>query len=219
MKRIAVMVSGGGSNLQAILDAIDRGEIAGRVVKVISSSRKAYALERARSRNIPALALPKAAFKAEEECARARHEALIEAEPDLVVLAGYLGILGEETIRAFPNRILNIHPALIPSFCGKGMYGHHVHEAALAYGVKLSGATVHFVSEAIDAGPIVLQRAVPVEPGDTPDSLAARILPVEHEILPEAVRLFCEDRIEICGRSVTILPPGGFADEAGKAGK
>ena len=207
MKKIVAMVSGGGTNLQAIFDAIDRGEIDAEVTLVISSARKAYALERARARGIPTLALPIKAFATPEECQAARHRALVEAQPDLIVLAGYLGILGAETIRAFPGRILNIHPALIPSFCGKGMYGHHVHEAALEYGVKVSGATVHFVSEDIDAGPIVFQGSVPVEEGDTPDTLAARILPVEHTLLPEAVRLFCQDRIVIDGRRVKILPP------------
>ena len=207
MKNIVAMVSGGGTNLQAIFDAIDRGEIDGQVTMVISSARKAYALERARMRGIPTLALPLKAFKTTEECQQARHDALVKANPDLIVLAGYLGILGEKTIRAFKGRILNIHPALIPSFCGKGMYGHHVHEAALKYGVKLSGATVHFVSEDIDAGPIVFQGSVPVMDDDTPDSLAARILPVEHELLPRAVALFCQDRIKIDGRSVSILPP------------
>lgn len=207
MKKIVAMVSGGGTNLQAIFDAIDRGEIDAEVTLVISSARKAYALERARARGIPTLALPMKAFATPEECQAARHRALVEAQPDLIVLAGYLGILGAETIRAFPGRILNIHPALIPSFCGKGMYGHHVHEAALEYGVKVSGATVHFVSEDIDAGPIVFQGSVPVEEGDTPDTLVARILPVEHTLLPEAVRLFCQDRIVIDGRRVKILPP------------
>ncbi|MGN1070016.1 MAG: formyltransferase family protein, partial [Candidatus Fimadaptatus sp.] len=134
MKKIVAMVSGGGTNLQAIFDAIDRGEIDAEVTLVISSARKAYALERARARGIPTLALPMKAFATPEECQAARHRALVEAQPDLIVLAGYLGILGAETIRAFPGRILNIHPALIPSFCGKGMYGHHVHEAALEYG-------------------------------------------------------------------------------------
>ena len=207
MKKIVAMVSGGGTNLQAIFDAIDRGEIDAEVTLEISSARKAYALERARARGIPTLALPMKAFATPEECQAARHRALVEAQPDLIVLAGYLGILGAETIRAFPGRILNIHPALIPSFCGKGMYGHHVHEAALEYGVKVAGATVHFVSEDIDAGPIVFQGSVPVEEGDTPDTLAARILPVEHTLLPEAVRLFCQDRIVIDGRRVKILPP------------
>lgn len=206
MKKIVAMVSGGGTNLQAIFDAIDRGEIDGEVTLVISSSRKAYALERARMRGIPVVALPLKAFATAEKCHAARHRALVEAQPDLIVLAGYLGILGADTIRAFAGRILNIHPALIPSFCGKGMYGHHVHEAALEYGVKLSGATVHFVSEAIDAGPIVFQGSVPVLEGDTPDSLAERILPIEHELLPKAVGLFCEDRLVIEGRSVRILP-------------
>ena len=208
MKNIVAMVSGGGTNLQAIFDAIDRGEIDGQVTLVISSSSKAYALERARLRGIPTLALPKKAFKTPEECQQARHEALIKANPDLIVLAGYLGILGKETIRAFEGRILNIHPALIPSFCGKGMYGHNVHEAALKYGVKLSGATVHFVSEDIDAGPIVFQGSVPVMDDDTPDTLAARILPVEHELLPRAVALFCADRIKIDGRRVSIIGSG-----------
>ncbi len=211
MKNIVAMVSGGGTNLQAIFDAIDRGEIDGQVTLVISSSSKAYALERARLRGIPTLALSQKAFKTPEECQRARHEALIKANPDLIVLAGYLGILGKDTIRAFDGRILNIHPALIPSFCGKGMYGHNVHEAALKYGVKLSGATVHFVSEDIDAGPIVFQGSVPVMDDDTPETLAARILPVEHELLPRAVALFCADRIKIDGRRVSII---GFGEDA-----
>ena len=209
MKRIVAMVSGGGTNLEAIFEAQSRGEINGRVELVISSAKKAYALQRAANHGVPSVALPLRGFATPEECYAARHKALMDAEPDLIVLAGYLGILGPETIRAFPNRILNIHPALIPSFCGKGMYGHHVHEAALAYGVKVSGATVHFVSEAVDGGPIVLQHAVPVLPGDTPDSLAARILPFEHQLLPKAVALFCDDRLRVDGRIVTILPEGG----------
>ena len=205
MKNIVAMVSGGGTNLQAIFDAIDRGEIDGQVTMVISSARKAYALERARMRGIPTLALPLKAFKTPEECQQARHDALVKANPDLIVLAGYLGILGEKTIRAFKGRILNIHPALIPSFCGKGMYGHHVHEAVLAYGAKISGATTHFVDEQVDHGGVIMQKSVPVLEGDTPETLAARVLTVEHEILPESVRLFCAEKLGVDGRQVHVL--------------
>lgn len=204
MKRIVVMCSGGGSNLQNILDGCAQGRIQGRVVQVISSAAKAYALTRAERAGVPGLALPKARFDSPEAMHRARHQALVAAQPDLIVLAGYLGILPPQTIAAFSGRILNIHPALIPSFCGQGMYGHHVHEAVLAYGAKLSGATVHFVSEEIDGGPVVMQESVPVLDDDTPDSLAARVLTVEHRLLPEAVRLFCEDRLRIEGRRVFV---------------
>nr|MDD6335806.1 phosphoribosylglycinamide formyltransferase [bacterium] len=184
--------------------AIACGQINGEIVRIISSSSKAYALERAKHAGIEGIALPKARFATLEACNEARHKAIMEAEPDLVVLAGYLGILPAQTTQALCGKILNIHPALIPSFCGKGYFGHHVHQAVLDFGAKISGATVHFVEEGIDSGPIVLQEAVPVLPQDDADSLAARVLTVEHRLLPRAVALFCADALEVDGRHVTI---------------
>ena len=205
---IAVLVSGGGTNLQALIDAQRSGILkSGRIVLTISNRSDAYALNRARDAGIDTRVITKKDCGSAAEFERRIAEALDEYGIDLIVLAGFMSILSADFTRRFERRIINVHPSLIPSFCGKGMYGHHVHEAALEYGVKVSGATVHFVSEDIDAGPIVFQGSVPVEEGDTPDTLAARILPVEHTLLPEAVRLFCQDRIVIDGRRVKILPP------------
>lgn len=189
-KRIAVLCSGGGSNLQAILDAIDAGEIPGRVVLVLSNRKSAYALERARVKGI------EARFLSRKEHGERYDDVLLEAlqaaNADLVVLAGYLSIVGPQVVAAYRGRMLNIHPALLPDFGGPGMYGHHVHEAVLASGAKKSGATVHLVDEEADHGPIVAQRQVPVLPGDTPESLAARVLLEEHILLPACVKAFCE---------------------------
>ena len=196
MKNIVAMVSGGGTNLQAIFDAIDRGEIDGQVTMVISSARKAYALERARMRGIPTLALPLKAFKTPEECQQARHDALVKANPDLIVLAGFLTILSADFTARWPSRILNVHPSLIPAFCGKGFYGLHVHEAALAYGVKVTGATVHLVNEIPDGGRILLQKAVEVEPGDTPEALQRRVMEqAEWQLLPKAIAMVCNGEV------------------------
>ncbi|MBE6590516.1 MAG: phosphoribosylglycinamide formyltransferase [Ruminococcaceae bacterium] len=203
---ISVLVSGGGTNLQALIDAQHNGLLGpGRITTVISSKSEVYALERARSNDIPSIVLPRKDYGSIEEYSKALTEALIKAKTDLVVLAGFLTIFDEQVYKAFPNRILNVHPALIPSFCGKGYYGLHVHEAALAKGVKVSGATVHIVTPECDAGPIVLQKAVEVLQDDSPESLQKRIMEeAEWKILPQAVRLFCEGRLTVENNKVYI---------------
>ncbi|MBQ7391443.1 MAG: phosphoribosylglycinamide formyltransferase [Clostridia bacterium] len=199
MKKIAVLVSGGGTNLQALIDAQERGELGcGRITLVIASKPDVYALERAKNHGIEAQVLARKEYESIAAYSRALTDALVAAEADLVVLAGFLTIIDEQVYNAFPNRILNVHPALIPSFCGKGYYGLHVHEAALEKGVKVSGATVHIVTPECDAGPIVLQKAVEVKDDDTPETLQKRIMEeAEWKILPAAVKLFCEDRITV----------------------
>ena len=206
MKKIAVLVSGGGTNLQALIDAQHRGEILnGEIALVVSSSPTAYALERAAKAGIATIVVNKADYTDRHEMTRALVAQLQERSIDLVVFAGFMYILTEEITQAFQNRMMNVHPALIPSFCGEGYYGLHVHEKALEYGVKLSGATVHFVSEECDGGPIILQKALPVEEGDTPETLQRRIMEqAEWKILPEAVSLFCQDRLTVDGRIVHI---------------
>ena len=190
---ISVMVSGGGTNFQAIIDAIQRGDIPqGQIVQVISSSSKAYALTRAANHNIKAKVIGGENYPDQKRRTDAILQALAEEETELIVLAGYMSILDERLIAAYRNRIINIHPSLIPKYCGKGFYGRRVHEAVLAGGERESGATVHFVDEGVDTGQIILQRRVPVEPQDTPDSLAARVLEVEHTILPLAVKQLTE---------------------------
>ena len=199
MKNIVVLVSGGGTNLQALIDAEKSGIIKnGRITCVISSKEGVYALERAAQNGIKSLVIPRKDYADIASYTRAVTDALLAEKADLVVYAGFMTILDEQVIKAFPYRMMNVHPALIPSFCGKGFYGLHVHEAALAAGVKLSGATVHFVTEVCDGGPIIMQKAVPVENDDTPETLQRRIMEqAEWKILPEAVSLFCQDRIEI----------------------
>ena len=199
IKKIAVLVSGGGTNLQALIDAEARGELGcGRITLVIASKPGVYALERAKNHGIASLVLARKDFESIAAYSKALTDALVAAEVDLVVLAGFLTIIDEQVYNAFPNRILNVHPALIPSFCGKGFYGLHVHEAVLEKGVKVSGATVHIVTPECDAGPIVLQKAVEVKDDDTPEALQKRIMEeAEWKILPTAVRLFCEDRITV----------------------
>ena len=206
-KRIAVLVSGGGTNLQALIDAQARGHIQnGRIAAVISSNPEAYALERARQAGIPGHVVARKAYASSREMTMALVDKLRELGIDLVVLAGFMTILTREMVDAFPNAILNVHPALIPSFCGTGCYGLHVHERALEYGVKLSGATVHFVNEEADGGPIVLQKAVEVREDDTPETLQRRIMEeAEWQLLPQAVSLFCQDRLRVEGRTVRIL--------------
>lgn len=207
MKKIAVLVSGGGTNLQALIDAQSRGEIlGGEIAAVISSSPKAFALERAAKAGIPGHVVSRKDYPSNQAMTVALTEKLQELGIDLVVLAGFMVILTGEMVRAYPNAILNVHPALIPSFSGPGCYGLHVHEMALEYGVKLSGATVHFVSEECDGGPIVLQKSVDVFPDDTPEVLQRRIMEeCEWKILPQAVSLFCQDRLKVEGRVVRIL--------------
>lgn len=207
MVRIAVLVSGGGTNLQALIDAQSRGELKnGRIAAVLSSRPDAYALERAARAGIPGYVVARKDFASNREMTIALVDKLRELNIGLVVLAGFLHILTGEMVAAFPNAILNVHPALIPSFCGAGYYGLHVHEAALAYGVKLTGATVHFVNEEPDGGPIVLQRAVEILEGDTPEVLQRRVMEqAEWHILPQAVSLFCEGRLRVERRIVHIL--------------
>ena len=204
--KIAVLVSGGGTNLQALIDAQATGMFGdGRITAVISTKAGAYALERAAKAGIPGYVIPRKDYASNQAITVALVEKLRELQIDLVVLAGCMVIFTEELVRAFPNAIMNVHPALIPSFCGEGYYGLHVHEKALQYGVKLSGATVHFVTEECDGGPIIAQQAVPVLPGDTPEILQKRIMEqAEWKILPEAVSLFCQGRISVEGRTVII---------------
>ena len=199
VKQIAVLVSGGGTNLQALIDAQARGELgAGKITLVIASKPGVYALERAANAGIEGRVLARKDYDSIAAYSKALADEMTAAGIDLVVLAGFLTIIDEQVYEAFPNKILNVHPALIPSFCGKGFYGLHVHEAALAKGVKVSGATVHIVTPECDAGPIVLQKAVAVKQDDTPEVLQRRIMEeAEWKILPEAVRLFCEDKITV----------------------
>ena len=205
MKRIAVMVSGGGTNLQAIIDNVSSGKIKAELALVISSKHGAYALERAKKAGIPTAVIAKMDYDSEEDFFAANLKALEDCGAEGIVLAGYMSILSKELVKKFENKIINIHPALIPSFCGKGYYGERVHKAVIAYGAKLSGATVHFVAEGADTGPIIMQESVPVLPDDTPDELAARVLKVEHTILPRSVALFCEDKLKVEGRIVRVL--------------
>lgn len=206
MKNIAVLVSGVGTNLQALIDAEKRGEIKnGRITCVISSKADAYALERAKQNGIKTRVLVRKDYADVAAYTKAMTEALLEEKADLVVYAGFMTILDEQIVRAFPNKMMNVHPALIPSFCGKGFYGLHVHEEALKKGVKLTGATVHFVTEVCDGGPIILQKAVEVKNGDTPEILQRRVMEqAEWKILPQAVSLFCEDRIKVID-GVTVV--------------
>ena len=204
--RAAVLVSGGGTNLQALIDASVRGEIpSARIELVISNNPDAYALERARRVGIPtAVCLRKGRSR---EAFEAELSALLKkAEIDLIVLAGFMAILSESFVRQYPERILNVHPSLIPSFCGEGFYGLRVHQAALDYGVKVTGATVHFVNEIPDGGRIIFQKAVEIQDGDTPETLQRRVMEqCEWQLLPQAVALFCQDKIQITGNKTRIL--------------
>lgn len=206
MLRVAVLVSGGGTNLQAILDKMEAGYLPNAsIVTVVASKPEAYALERAKKHNIPTKVIPRKDFSDNQTFSQAILEYLQAQQVDLVVLAGFMYILSGDFIRAFENRMLNVHPALIPSFCGPGFYGLIPHEKALEYGVKVVGATVHFVTEECDGGPIILQRAVAVEEGDTPEVLQKRVMEqAEWEILPEAIRLISEGKIHVDGRIVHI---------------
>ena len=198
MTRIAVLVSGGGTNLQALIDAQARGGLKnGTIAAVLSSKAGAYALERAEKAGIPGYVVARKEFASNREMTQALVAKLKELDIGLVVLAGFMHILTEEMVQAYPNAILNVHPALIPSFCGAGYYGLHVHEKALAYGVKVTGATVHFVNEEPDGGPIILQKAVDILPGDTPESLQRRVMEqAEWVLLPQVVEAVCRERME-----------------------
>ncbi|MDE7121462.1 MAG: phosphoribosylglycinamide formyltransferase [Oscillospiraceae bacterium] len=206
MKNIIILVSGGGTNLQALIDKQEQGEIQnGRITCVISSNPDAYALQRAENHSIKTRVLPRKAYPDNHAYSLALLDLLREEEADLIVLAGFMIILDVELIRAYENQIINVHPALIPSFCGDGFYGLHVHEKALEKGVKLTGATVHFVNEICDGGAIILQKAVEIQQGDTPEILQRRVMEqAEWQILPQAVSLFCEDRLQIENHHVWI---------------
>ena len=203
MKNIAVLVSGGGTNLQALIDAQSRGEIiGGKITLVVSSNPDAYALKRAENNNI----CEKKNYKDRTEYTAAIRDILLEAKADLVVYAGFMTILDEQIVKAFPNKMMNVHPALIPSFCGEGYWGLHVHEKVIESGVKLTGATVHFVTEECDGGPIILQKASEVKFDDTPEVLQKRVMEeCEWKILPRAVSLFCQDKIEVYGNRTKII--------------
>ena len=199
MLRVAVLVSGGGTNLQAIIDAVESGNITNtEIVAVISNNKNAFALERAAKHGIPGICISPKDYETREDFNQALLNKLNEMNVDLIVLAGFLVVIPEMMIKVYRNRIINIHPSLIPSFCGTGYYGLKVHEAALARGVKIVGATVHFVDEGTDTGPIIMQKAVEVEEGDTPQILQRRVMEnVEWKLLPKAARLFCKDKIRV----------------------
>ena len=203
-KRMAVLVSGQGrgSNMQAIIDACRSGKINGEVALVLGVKDDAPAMERARGQRITTFALSPKAFETAEAYDDAVLAALRLHAIDLICLAGYMRVLGQNVVDAFRNRIMNVHPALIPAFCGKGMYGHHVHEAVIERGVKFTGVTVHLVDEEYDTGPIILQTVVPVLDDDTPDTLAARVLEAEHKTYTDAIALFADGKLEVVGRKV-----------------
>lgn len=203
--RIGVLISGGGSNLQSLIESIEEGNINGEISLVVSNKKDAYGLERAEKAGIKNIYLNRKDFSTEDEYNLHLIEKLKGAGVELVVLAGYLRVLSKDFIKAYKNRIINIHPSLIPSFCGRGYYGRKVHQAAIEYGVKVSGATVHFVDEGTDTGPIIMQEVVRVYPEDNAEDLQKRVLKEEHRLLAEAVRLFCEARIKVEGRKVSIL--------------
>jgi phosphoribosylglycinamide formyltransferase-1 len=198
-KRIVVLASGRGSNFQAVVNALKSGKISGSCVSLITDNPNAYAIERARKAKIPVIVIDYTSFSTREDYEQALLSAMHRVNADLFILAGYMRILGNSVVSAFPGRIVNIHPALLPSFTGL-----HAQRQAVQNGVKISGCTVHFVDDSLDGGPIILQHCVVVKENDDEDSLAERILKYEHKCLPEAIRLFCEDRLEIIGKRVRI---------------
>lgn len=207
MLNVVVLVSGGGTNLQAVIDAVSAGEISNaRISGVISNNRNAYALERAENHGIKNLCISPKDFSSREDFNKSFLEAVDSLEPDLIVLAGFLVVIPPEMIERYRNRIINIHPSLIPSFCGTGYYGLKVHEAALSRGVKVVGATVHFVDEGTDTGPIILQKAVEVESGDTPKTLQRRVMEqAEWKILPRAIDLIANGKVRVEDGKAVVL--------------
>ena len=204
MKRIAVFVSGGGSNLQSLINACKKGEINGKIVAVISSKQSAYALKRAKRADIAGYVYEKSKYPDTESMFGDISRLLNTLKIDLIVLAGYMLVLSPNIIKQYENRIINIHPSLIPAFCGKGFYGLRVHQAVLDYGCKVTGATVHFVDEGTDTGAIILQKVVAVKENDTPEILQKRVLKTEHRLLPIAVKLYCNDCIKVKDRITHI---------------
>lgn len=204
MKGIGVLISGGGTNLQAVMDAIDQGRIPASINVVISDRPNAYGLVRAEKMGIPAYCINRKNFADSRALNHEILEKLKAYNVEYVILAGYLSILSPELVECYRNRIINIHPSLIPAFCGMGYYGQKVHQAVLDYGAKVTGATVHFVDEGADTGPIIFQKHVDVLPDDTVETLAQRVLKVEHELLPKAVALLVQDKIKVSGRKVIV---------------
>jgi phosphoribosylglycinamide formyltransferase-1 len=205
MLNIGVLVSGGGTNLQALIDAINKGKINGKIVTVVSNKKDAYALERAKNNNIPSTVISKKNYPNVSEFSIAIANHMKDNQIDLIVMAGFLSIIDSNLINAYHNRIMNIHPSLIPSFCGDGYYGLKVHEEALRRGVKVTGATVHFVNELVDGGPIILQKSIRVKDSDTPEILQQRVMKqAEWIILPKAVQLFCDDKLIVEKNKVII---------------
>ncbi len=201
--KIGILASGNGTNLQAIIDKSRNGQIPVRVAVVISD-RNAFALRRARAHNIPAYIVKPGEYDSQREYEQQMVDILKKHGSELVVLSGFMKILSPHFIDSFKGRIINIHPSLIPAFCGKGFYGMKVHEAVIDYGVKITGATVHFVDENVDSGPIIIQKAVAVEDSDTPETIAQKVHEIEHEILPEALKLFAQGKLKVIGRRVFI---------------
>ena len=208
MTKIAVLVSGGGTNLQALIDAEGRGEIpGGKITLVVASKPGVYALERASNANVPSVVVSRRDHVDTDAFCQALLDTLHAHNIQLVILAGFLSILNDRFIQSFPKRSINVHPSLIPSFCGKGFYGLKVHEQALARGVKVTGATVHFVNEEPDGGPIILQKAVDIQEGDTPEALQKRVMEqAEWKLLPQAAALFCQEKLIVDGAAVHIKP-------------
>ncbi|NLC44735.1 MAG: phosphoribosylglycinamide formyltransferase [Clostridiales bacterium] len=204
MKGIGVLLSGGGTNLQAIIDGIEKGEIPGKINLVISNRANAYGLVRAENSGISTCYLNRKEYADTKAFHQAMLDQLKAHDVEYIVLAGYLSILSPGLVEHYRNRIINIHPSLIPAFCGMGFYGQKVHQAVLDYGAKLTGATVHFVDEGADTGPIIMQKAVEVQADDTAESLGSRVLKVEHELLPKAVALLVQDKLKVLGRRVII---------------
>jgi phosphoribosylglycinamide formyltransferase-1 len=202
--KIGILISGSGTNLQSLIDNIESGNINGKITVVISNRKDAYGLERAKQKGIKAVYIRQKDYEDFEKFNTAIIDELKAHNVELVVLAGYLKILTSNFIEEYKNKIINIHPSLIPSFCGKGYYGDKVHEEAVNYGVKLSGATVHFVDEGADTGPIIIQKAVDISYEDNAHTLQRKILKIEHEILPLAVKYYCEGKISVRGRKVKI---------------
>lgn len=202
--KMAVLISGSGTNLQALIDAVEAGEINGEITLVISNRKDVYGLQRAKKHGIESVVLTKSAYGSCEKRDEVLLQILEEKEIDLIILAGYLAILPRTIIERYTNKIINIHPSLIPSFCGDGYYGERVHAAALERGVKITGATVHFVNEITDGGPIILQETVAVDFDDDVEKLQKKVLEVEHKLLPLAVKLFAEGKLEVIGNYVKI---------------
>lgn len=204
LKRLVVMISGGGSNMQALIDAIEAKDINAKIVGVICGKAEAFGLTRAKNAGISSTIVVRKNYQSAQAFNTANLAAIENYKPDGIVLTGYLSMIGKNIISKYPNKIINIHPSLIPSFCGKGFYGCKVHQGVLNYGAKLSGATTHFVDEGADTGPVIMQKSVPVYSNDTVKSLGARVLKIEHEILVQTVKLFCNNAITVAGRKVSF---------------